>query len=98
MQEVVIHVLLKNYLARMNEQEAPTRPLESNEFQISPNSSSSMIIERDGSKSIIFVAPNGEQNLEKIGSILKSHGFRVSEKRYISNIVTNNDQSFTVLY
>lgn len=98
MQEVVIHVLLKNHLARMHEQQAPTSTLESNEFHISPNTSSLMIIEKDGSRSIICVAGNSEQNLEKIGSILKSHGFRVSEKRYISNIVTNNDQSFTVLY
>jgi hypothetical protein len=98
MQDLVIHVLLKHHLARMHQQQAPTGTLESNEFHISPNTSSSMIIEKDGSRSIICVAPKDEQNLDTIGSILKSHGFSVSEIRFISNIVANKDQSVTVMY
>jgi hypothetical protein len=98
MQDLVIHVLLKHHLARMHQQQAPTDTLASNEFHISPNTSSSMIIEKDSFRSIICVAQKGEQNLETIRSILKSHGFCVSEMRFISNIVANEDQSVTVMY
>lgn len=96
-----IHTLLKKQLKWMHPEEQPNSgmgALALEEFCISPNRSYSIILEKEGSQSIICMNQKGKQDLDKIGGILKSHGYIVSENRCISDIVSTKGRQFTLIF
>jgi hypothetical protein len=96
-----IHIILKKQLEWMHHEQQPSSgmgALALEEFCISPNRSFSIILQKEGSQSIICTNQKGKQDLDKIGSILKSHGYTVSENRCISDIVSTKGRQFTLIF